>query len=187
MMSSRWEKPLLSICQGAGTLLLKYFGKVRQIEIKPGAGIVTEADKAAESYVVKQILRKFPESSIITEEAGAFSGKSELTWVIDPLDGTSNYAHGFPWFCVSIGVYVGKKALAGGIYHPILKEFFFAERGKGSFLNGKRIRVSKCKKMNESLLGTGFYYSKKKQLAEEMKIFHHLNELASAVRRPGVS
>lgn len=180
-----WSKVLNEISVGAGEILLKYFGRKHDIQIKPGAGIVTEADKAAESYVLKQILRKFPESSIITEETGEYSGASELLWVIDPLDGTSNYAHGFPWFCVSIGVYSKGKALAGAVYQPILKEFFFAEKSVGSFLNGKRIKVSKGNRLADSLLGTGFYYSKKAQLAKEMKIFHRVNEVAQAVRRPG--
>lgn len=181
----KWEKTVHSLCNGAGKILLHYFGKAHRVKEKPGAGIVTEADPAAENYLVKQILRKFPESSIITEETGKYPGKSDLLWVIDPLDGTTNYAHGFPWFCVSIAVYQGTQALAGGIYHPILEEFYFAERGLGSFLNGKKIRVSRTAKFSQALLGTGFYYSKKKQLAEEMKIFHHMNELVQAVRRPG--
>jgi myo-inositol-1(or 4)-monophosphatase len=185
MRQTSWENVLKGLCVGAGQILLQYFNKPHQIEVKPGAGIVTEADKAAESYLLKQILRKFPKSSIITEETGKYPGSRDLVWVLDPLDGTSNYAHGFPWFCVSIGLYQGDKALAGGIYHPVMKEFFFAERGRGSFLNGKRIQVSRCTKFAESLLGTGFYYSKKKQLAEEMKIFHRLNERVLAVRRPG--
>jgi len=180
-----WNKPLHELCVGAGGILMKYFGKRHQIKEKPGAGIVTEADEAAETYLVKQILRKFPESSIITEETGNYAGKSEWLWVIDPLDGTSNYAHGFPWFCVSIGVYREGKAVAGAIYHPIMKEFFFAEHKKGSFLNGKKIHVSNASRMREALLGTGFYYSKKAQLAWEMKIFHRINEYAQAVRRPG--
>lgn len=180
-----WESTLRKLCLGAGRILLHYFNKPHQIEVKLGAGIVTEADKAAESYLVKEILRKFPESSIITEETGKYLGSPDLLWVIDPLDGTSNYAHGFPWFCVSIGVYKEGKPFIGGIYQPVIKEFFYAEQGKGSYLNGKKIRVSRTSKLEDSLLGTGFYYSKKKQLAEEMKIFHRLNEKALAVRRPG--
>ncbi|NDC25331.1 MAG: inositol monophosphatase, partial [Proteobacteria bacterium] len=180
-----WEKALYELSAGAGKILLQYFEKPHEIEVKPGAGIVTEADKAAESHLLKQIFKKFPESSIITEETGEYAGKSGLLWVLDPLDGTSNYAHGFPWFCVSIGLYEGDKPLAGGIYHPVLKEFFFAQKGRGSFLNGRRIRVSSCRKLESSLLGTGFYYSKKQRLAEEMKIFQRMNEVVQAVRRPG--
>lgn len=185
MRKISWEKEIRTLCLGAGNILKKYFNQPHKIEIKPGAGIVTEADKAAEGYVLKQILRKFPKSSIIAEEKGEVKGTSGLLWVIDPLDGTSNYAHGFPWFCVSIAVYEGLQPLAGGIYHPLMREFYFAEKNRGSFLNGKRIRVSRCSTLDKSLLGTGFYYSKKKQLAHEIKIFHRMNEVAAAVRRPG--
>lgn len=185
MKKTKWEKEIFALCSGAGKILLHYFDKPHQVEIKPGAGIVTEADKAAEAYLLKHILRKFPKSSIIAEETGELGNASDLLWVIDPLDGTSNYAHGFPWFCVSIGLYMDNQPLAGGIYQPMIKEFYFAQKNKGSFLNGKRLRVSSCAHLERSLLGTGFYYSKKKQLAEEIKIFHRLNELAGAVRRPG--
>lgn len=185
MVKTSWQKELSSLCFGAGNILKRLFNRPHQIEIKPGAGIVTEADKQTEAYLIRQILRKFPNSSIITEETGEISGGSELLWVIDPLDGTSNYAHGFPWFCVSIGVLLEGKLVAGGIYHPLMEEFFFGEKGKGSFLNRKRLKVSRQKLLGKALLGTGFYYSKKKQLAEEIKIFHRLNELAAAVRRPG--
>jgi myo-inositol-1(or 4)-monophosphatase len=185
MAKAKWDSVLYQMSLGAGETLLKYFGRKHQIQVKPGAGIVTEADKAAERYLLKQISRKFPESSIITEETGEYSGTSELLWILDPLDGTSNYAHGFPWFCVSIGVYSAGKPLAGAIYQPITKEYYFAQKSKGSFLNGKKIKVSSCKQLNESLLGTGFYYSKKAQLTREMKIFHRVNEAAHAVRRPG--
>ena len=176
---------LKELAHGAGAILMKYFDKKHQIEVKPNAGIVTEADKAAEAYLVKNILRKFPESSIITEETGEYRGESELLWITDPLDGTSNYAHGFPWFCVSIGLYFNGKPRAGVIYQPFTKELFYAEKGKGAFLNGKRIRVSKTKKLAEALVGTGFYYSKSRTLAAEVDVFQEMNEKALAVRRPG--
>jgi len=176
---------LIELAHGAGAILMKYFDKKHQIEVKPNAGIVTEADKAAEAYLVKNILRKFPKSSIITEETGEYQGESELLWITDPLDGTSNYAHGFPWFCVSIGLHVKGKPKAGVIYQPFTKELYYAEKGKGAFLNGKRIRVSKTKRLNESLVGTGFYYSKSRSLAAEVDVFQEMNEQALAVRRPG--
>jgi myo-inositol-1(or 4)-monophosphatase len=170
---------------GAGAILMKYFNKKHKIEVKPGAGIVTEADKAAESYIIKNILRKFPKSSIITEETGEYHGDPKLMWVIDPLDGTSNYAHGFPWFCVSIGLYLDGKPKAGVIYQPFTQELYFAEKGKGAFLNGKRIKVSKTNKLEEALVGTGFYYSKSESLRNEVEVFRIMNESTLAVRRPG--
>lgn len=187
-LKSRSVPDIKFVCQlakGAGGILMKYFDKKHQVEIKPNAGIVTEADKAAEAYIIKNIFRKFPESSIITEETGEYHGDPGLLWVTDPLDGTSNYAHGFPWFCVSIGLYVDGKPRAGVIYQPFTKELYYAEKGKGAYLNGKRIRVSQTKTLDESLLGTGFYYSKAKSLEAEVDVFRQMNELALAVRRPG--
>src|SRR5687768_2703030 len=123
------KKFMNDLAVGAGDVLLKYFCKVRQIEHKLNAGIVTEADKYAEEFLLKRIFKKFPESSIITEESGEYQRGGSLTWVLDPLDGTTNYAHGFPWFCVSIGLYEEGKPKAGVVFHPVTKEMFFAQKG----------------------------------------------------------
>lgn len=173
------------IALGAGKILLKYYNKAHKIEEKPGAGIVTEADKASEDYLLKQIFRKFPESSIITEESGEHPGDKDFCWVMDPLDGTTNYAHRFPWFGVSIGLVVEGKTKVGVIYLPVQKELFVAEKGKGSFLNGKRIRVSKCTEISKALFGTGFYYAKGDRFDEEVALFGKMNGIARGVRRPG--
>ena len=183
--TERSLKPfLLEVAEGAGAILRKYFLKVHQIERKAGAGIVTEADKFAEDYILKKIFSKFPKSSIITEESGEYQG-NDLVWYVDPLDGTSNYAHGFPWFCVSIGVYEGGKPKAGVIYHPINREMFFAETGRGAFLNGKRLQVSQTNQIEDSLLGTGFFYTTGDRLRADMHIFNRVQEKALGVRRPG--
>jgi myo-inositol-1(or 4)-monophosphatase len=173
------------IAVGAGKILLKYFSKSHKIEEKPGAGIVTEADKASEDYLLKQIFRKFPKSSIITEESGEHAGDRDFCWVMDPLDGTTNYAHRFPWFAVSIGLLVEGQPQVGVIYQPVTKDLFVAERKKGSFRNGKRLRVSRCTELSKALLGTGFYYSKGEQFQQELEIFSRMNEVARGVRRPG--
>lgn len=185
MRTDAYQKFLLSTAVETGEILMKYFHRTHRIEVKPGAGIVTEADKAAENYILKKIYRNYPESSIITEESGEFRRSESLCFVIDPLDGTSNYAHGFPWFCVSIGLYVDGKSRAGVIYHPILKEMFFAAAGQGAYLNGKRIHVSQTARMSEALLATGFYYSKGKTLRKEVEVFGKMNQAALGVRRPG--
>jgi myo-inositol-1(or 4)-monophosphatase len=175
---------LHSTAIGAGRILTRYFEKVHHIERKAGAGIVTEADKFAEDFILKKILRKYPKSSIITEESGEFGGDS-LCWYIDPLDGTSNYAHGFPWFCVSIGVYEEGEARAGVIYHPITEEMFYAEAGQGAFLNRRRLRVSATAEIEDSLLGTGFFYTTGERLRADMEIFNRVQQKALGVRRPG--
>lgn len=183
--SKKFTPFLTKIAEGAGAILLKYLNRPHKIEYKPGAGIVTEADKFAEQFLLKNILKQFPQCSILSEETGAIPGKPEMLWVIDPLDGTSNFAHGFPWFCVSIGLYVDGEARAGAIYNPVMKEMFTAEKKGGAFLNKKRIQVSKTKKISDALLGTGFYYAEETTLKREMKIFENMHRHTSTVRRPG--
>ena len=176
---------LADIAVGAGDILMKYFNRVQRIERKENAGIVTEADKYAEEYLLKKILGHYPDSSIIAEESGEFRHSGDLCWVLDPLDGTTNYAHGFPWFCVSIGVYERGKPRAGAIFQPVSKELFLAEAGKGARMNGKLIHVSKERRLDNALLGTGFYYYKGEQLKREIEAFRRVNEAALGVRRPG--
>ena len=176
---------LLTTAEDAGEVLMKYFHRKHRIEVKKGEGIVTEADKAAERLILSRLSRNFPNSSIITEESGEYRRDDTLCWVIDPLDGTTNYAHGFPWFCVSIGLYEEGKPKAGVIYHPVLKEMFFTESGRGAFLNDRRIKVSRTRRLEDSLLSTGFYYSRGKALGHQVEIFRRLNQTARGVRRPG--
>lgn len=179
-------RPFLSeIARGAGAILRQHFRRPLRIRKKPGAGIVTDADHAAETYLLKAILRKFPESSIITEESGEFRRSDELVWFLDPLDGTTNFAHGFPWFCVSIGVWQNGVPRAGAVYQPVTDELFLAERGRGAWLNGKRIGVSGERKLGDALLGTGFYYYRGAELRREIATFQQLSQAARAIRRPG--
>lgn len=180
-------KFLHEAAQGAGDILKQRFAKVHQVERKRGAGIVTEADRLAESFILKKISRFYPNSSILTEESGEFKRHGELLFVIDPLDGTTNYAHGFPVFAVSIGLYIEDQPFAGIVYNPVQQELFFAQKGKGTHLNGKRVRVSKTTQLKDSLLGTGFYYARGKQLNREIEIFRRMNEVALGVRRPGAA
>jgi len=183
---------LTEIALGAGAIHMKYFRKKIRIQEKPGAGIVTEADLKSEAYLLKKIKGTFPSSEVITEESGLHKkAGNRFRWIIDPLDGTSNYAHGFPWFCVSIGVEDEGELVAGAIYHPVLKELFLAEKGKGAYLyEGKRrqrLQVSKTARMQDSLLGTGFYYFKGMELDREVDRFGRVCEQAQAVRRPGAA
>ena len=184
-MPSSFSRFMKSLAIDAGKILLKYFNKTHQIRVKPRAGIVTEADQSAEDFILRQILRKFPESSINTEESGEIHRERSLCWVIDPLDGTSNYAHGFPWFCVSIALYVEGEPKYGVIHQPITHELFFVELGKEVTLNEKPVVVSKTSRLRRSLLGTGFYYARGDTLRREMEIFSRMNEEVLGVRRPG--
>jgi myo-inositol-1(or 4)-monophosphatase len=186
-MPASYAKFLDALADGSGDILRKYFTKVRRIERKHNAGIVTEADKLSESFLMKKISRNYPDSSIITEESGEFHRSSPLCWILDPLDGTTNYAHGFPWFCVSIGLFEDGKPKAGVVFNPITGEKFTAEAGRGARLNGKRLRVSKTSELRDSLVGTGFYYSKGSRLDDEMEYFRRMNQVALGVRRPGAA
>ncbi len=183
---------LREIAVGAGKILLKHFRKPIKIQKKDGAGIVTEADHRSEEYLLAQIKKHFPDSEIITEESGLHKKEgSTYRWIMDPLDGTSNFAHGFPWFCVSIGVQRNDELVAGVIYHPCLEELFWVEKGRGAFLWDKfgkhRLSVSTTAKIEDAMLGTGFYYFKGMELNDEVERFGRMSEKARAVRRPGAA
>jgi myo-inositol-1(or 4)-monophosphatase len=169
----------------AGKILVKHFGKTLHIEEKKGAGLVTNADLESQEKIVALLRKPFPDFGFLTEEAQPEASKSPGRWIIDPLDGTTNYVHGYPMFCISIAAEWQKQTVVGVIYHPILKEMYVAIRGKGSTLNGNRIRVSRTKQIKDSLLSTGFTYRKDDFLHAEMEAFKKLSDVARAVRRPG--
>jgi myo-inositol-1(or 4)-monophosphatase len=171
--------------RGAGAILTKHYQKKHRIKYKPNAGIVTEADLEAEDFIIREIQKTFPHSSIVSEESGPIRRDDSLCWVIDPLDGTSNYAHRFGYFCVSIGLLENGALRAGLIHQPLNQDMYWAEKNQGAYLNGQRLRVSKTKRIRDSLLGTGFYYTTGSTLGKELEIFRRVQEKARAVRRPG--
>lgn len=169
----------------AGAVLRKHFGKKLDVHEKGALGLVTNADFEAEEKSLKILLKKFPDFGVIAEESPAKKRESEGRWIVDPLDGTTNFVHRFPMFCVSIAAEWEDEIVVGVIYHPILKDLYVAVKGKGTRLNGKLITVSKTKKIGDALLTTGFTYQKQKLLHREMGAFERLSGLARAVRRPG--
>jgi myo-inositol-1(or 4)-monophosphatase len=179
------ENAAVSAALAAGRVLRKHFGKKIQIREKSNASLVTNADVEAEDVSIKMLLKHFPDFGVIAEESDPRATRSQGRWVIDPLDGTTNFIHGFPMFCVSIAAEWEDEVAVGVIYHPILKEMLVAVRGRGTRLNGKPVFVSKTKKMNDALLTTGFTYQKKTLLHREMSAFEKLSGIARAVRRPG--
>lgn len=160
MKNAKIKSTLLEALAKAGKIICANFGKEQRITKKGRFNLVTEIDKASEKTVVGLILKRFPDHSILAEESAAVSG-SECRWIIDPIDGTTNFAHGFPIVSVSIGFERDGRLEMGGVFDPFRKELFFAERGKGATLNGKRIHVSKVKTLEDSLLATGFPYDRK--------------------------
>jgi myo-inositol-1(or 4)-monophosphatase len=164
---------------------MKYYLKSFQVREKPKAGLVTNADLEAEAAAVKILKKGCPGFSFLTEENPPATGNVPGRWIIDPLDGTTNFVHGFPMFCVSIAAEWEGKLAVGVIHVPVLKETYIAVAGKGATLNGRKLKVSKTTKLTDSLLTTGFTYRKDEWLHEEMLAFERLSKVARAVRRPG--
>lgn len=170
----------------AGKLLKQRVGKIKTIEQKEGheRNLVTEVDKKSEELIVQIIKKHFPSHEILAEERGS-QGKSKTKWIIDPLDGTTNFTHGLPVFCVSIGVEQEGEILCGVIYDPNFDELFTAEKGKGAFLNGRRIHVSATTSLMKSLLVTGFPYNIAENPNHAVERFVNFLMKAQAVRRMG--
>ncbi len=147
--------------------------------------LVTEVDRYCEKLIVDRIGRDFPGCDILAEENTYTAVGSPLKWIIDPLDGTTNFAHGFPWFCVSIALEIDGEIQVGVIYHPIMDELFTVIRGKGARLNGERIRVSGNRPLRDSLLATGFPYDRTRDNENNFKNFVNFQLAARAVRRAG--
>ncbi|MCM2279615.1 MAG: inositol monophosphatase [Oligoflexia bacterium] len=175
----------VTAAQASGRVLLRNFGTPLRVGEKEGAGLVTNVDLESEEAALRILKRKFPGFGILSEEAGVEQARIPGRWIIDPLDGTTNYVHRFPMFCVSIAAEWEGEIVAGVIYHPILKDTYVAGLGKGARLNGKKIRVSKTPRLESSLLTTGFTYRKDEWLHAEMEAFERLSGIARAVRRPG--
>lgn len=179
----------ISAAQEAGAVHKKYFaGNIKVKTKKVSYDLLTVADTEAEETAVSLIKNKFPEHNILAEENTYAKTGSEFTWVIDPLDGTNNFACGLPIFCSSVGLVRGNYLIAGAIYDVTRNELFYAQKDKGAFLNKKRIRVNKAANLREALLITGFYYSRGKEMVETLetiKRFHYREVIG--IRRLGAA
>ncbi|MDI3339573.1 MAG: inositol monophosphatase family protein [Sphaerobacter sp.] len=145
----------------AGALLRQKVGRVREVRRKGPVDLVTEADRASEELILGAIRARFPEHAILAEESGALSGsagEAAYRWLIDPLDGTTNFAHGYPFYAVSIALEAAGEVVLGVVYVPPLDELYVAERGRGAWLNGRRLHVSQTATLLEALVATGFLY-----------------------------
>ncbi len=170
----------------AGELLLQYYGKLKHSEIsqKSKNDFVTKVDKLSEKLIIDRIRKRYPHHAIQAEESGVTSG-DETCWIIDPLDGTSNYIHQFPLFSVSIGVSEKGKLSAGVIYDPLHRETFTVLRGKGAFLNDRRIHVSGTKKLASSLMGTGIPFRARNRFRQYFKSLRTISLASAGMRRGG--
>lgn len=152
------------IARLAGAVLMKHFRQLEGYEKKGAIDLLTVADKESEALVIREIQRRFPDQAILAEEGGrAGNAQSETLWVIDPLDGTTNYAHGMRLFAVSIGVAHAGELIAGAVFGPALDEMYLASKGGGAALNGKPIHVSQTEELGDALLVTGFPYTRAEQ------------------------
>jgi myo-inositol-1(or 4)-monophosphatase len=159
--SSEFTFVAIQAALSAGDLLRSGFGTQFNIESKEGKqNLVTEFDKASEKQIISSLLQKFPHHSILAEESGnTKQNKSKVTWIIDPLDGTVNFAHNIPIFSISIAAVEDKEVVCGVVYQPMTQELFIAEKGKGAYLNGKQLLVSKTAQFESALMATGFPYN----------------------------
>lgn len=169
----------------AGEILRKGFGQKIRIDRKGVIDLVTEMDRESESYLLEAIRERYPHHQIITEESGVIEGEARQTWYIDPLDGTVNYAHGVPIFSVSIAYAEDGQVVLAGIYDPVQDEFYSAERGSGSWLNGVTLHVSEETMLDQSLLVTGFPYDIRTNPENNLDHYVDLTLRSRGVRRLG--
>ena len=181
------KRTAIKAAKEAGKIILHYYSKnVNAMSKENTYNLVTEADIAAENKIISIIKNNFPAHSLLTEESGEEIHNSDYCWIIDPLDGTNNFYHKFPMFCVSIALYKKGKPLIGVVFDPLKNEFFYAEKNEGAYLNNKKIIVSSANRLNKSLLALGFYYERgllmRKSLGQMKKFFY---ENVHGIRRTG--
>lgn len=169
----------------AGVVLLENLGKVKKIEFKAKNSLVTEVDKLSEEIIINNIKKSFPSHDIFAEESGRHSENSDYLWLIDPIDGTTNYAHAYPFFSISIALEVKGEVEIGLVYDPVKDEMFTAEAGKGAYLNGELIKVSKSDSIEHSHVCTGFMHEVEWMVEANIKHFGNFIRRARAVRRDG--
>ena len=173
--------------RAAGRIQSEHTGNIRDISEKGGlrGDVVTEVDLLCEKEIIRRIRETFSDHAILAEESGKTRGDSENKWIIDPLDGSLNYSHGYPCYCTSIGLEHAGELVIGVVYNPCLDEMFVAEKGKGATLNGKPIRVSNTETLDKSLLVTGFTPRIVGREDDNLEHFYNFMQACQAVRRPG--
>jgi len=186
MNHERIQSTLLQALQEAGALLKSSFGSISKVEKKSELSLVTETDKRAESIVLEIITREFPDHAILSEESPP-QGNSASRWIIDPLDGTTNFAHHLPICCVSIGYEEKGVIEMGGIFDPFRNELFFAARGRGAYLNDQKISVSAATDINDALLATGFPYDRRQKGDDYLAILRAFMMKCQGIRRLGAA
>lgn len=183
--------PMLNIAiqaaRTAGRIIVRFVDRIDAIDVseKNRNDFVTEVDCLAEQEIIETIHKMYPDHAILAEESGRIGSNEDSIWIIDPLDGTTNFIHGFPQFAVSIAYRYRGRLEVGVIYDPLRQELYTATRGEGAQLNNRKIRVSQCKKLNASLIGTGFPYKKNHHFKSYLNTFEAIFPETAGVRRAG--
>lgn len=170
-----------------GQVLMRKFGQTLAVRRKGVVDLVTDADQESEAAIVQVLRDAFPSHDILAEEGDHGRGESDCRWIVDPLDGTTNYAHGFPWFAVSIALEVAGEVTLGVVYNPFHREMFIAEKGQGAYLNDIQVLVSTTEALSDALLATGFPYDRKESPVNNFDHFVNFQQTARACRRVGAA
>ncbi len=190
--STRWKElsvtaeleVAIRAARAGGEVLRRSYGALDSVRYKGPVDLVTEADEESERVVTSILLDGYPDYGIHAEESGRREGTADARWIIDPLDGTTNYAHGFPFFAVSIALQKAGQVTAGVVYNPVMEELFVAERGSGATLNGKPLQVSATTELSRALLATGFPYDRS-EAPPALRLWDELTMLTQGMRRAG--
>ena len=186
-MSSKYLAVATEAVLEAGAIQKARYGQEIEIYRKGVIDLVTEVDRTCEDAILRRLRSAFPDHDIVTEETQLTQTGSRYVWFVDPLDGTTNFAHGYPFFCTSVALTVDGVAVAGAVYDPLKDELFTAERGAGAHLNGRRLRVSAATELLQSLLITGFPYDLRDDLQAKLRLFNRFMGHARAIRRDGAA
>ena len=186
MSSPELKNTLLRALHAGGEILQYYFEGTFEVKSKDTLNnLVTEVDQKSEEAIIQVIQDIYPDHFILSEEVGELSTASAYKWIIDPIDGTVNFAHGIPICCISIGLEFEGRMLMGGVYNPFMRELYFAEKGQGAFLNNKALRVSQNNQLEIACLVTGFPYRWAKIETDPIPVFERFVRLGLPVRRLG--
>ncbi len=175
------------IARAAGEVLLAAHGQPRQVEHKGEVDLVTQADRRSEELIVSRLRQAFPDHGIVAEEGGGAESQNGLVWLVDPLDGTTNFAHTFPVFAISMALRGPEGLLLGVVLDPLRGECFTAARGHGAALNGQPIHVSACPNLDHALLATGFPYDRRTSEDNNVRSFDAFLRRCQGIRRPGAA
>jgi myo-inositol-1(or 4)-monophosphatase len=169
----------------AGAIQKARYGQAVEVRHKGEIDLVTEVDRACEDEILATLRSRFPTHDIVTEETALARTGSRHVWFTDPLDGTTNFAHGYPMFCSSVALAIDGELVAGAVYDPLRQELFTAERGAGAHANGRRLAVSSCDRLLQALLITGFPYDLRTDVPGKLRLFNRFMAHAQAIRRDG--